>query len=589
MVTAYNLSRNCILNKKYFYTLISFYKPYRGLFIADLLSALAASGIALVLPLGVRYIADHLLESGLNQPTRILWAGLTLAALVLVQALCSYFLDYQGHYLGAKIERDMRAQMFRHCEKLSFSYYDDHTIGDLMSRITSDSLSLAEFFHHTPEDILVNVIKFTGATVILLTIHWQTALVILVLIPFMVLYTLHFNKKMNVAMHQARESMSGINSQVEDSLSGIRVVQSFANEELEYDKFSRQNQRFLEDRRAGYRSEAQLYCGMDTFAALIPIVVVAFGGLAILKGALSLTDLLAFLLYISYFTGPVQSLVNTSRLIQEGQTSFRRYLELMETKPAVQDDPGLTEPAEIHGKLEFHQVDFRYGKNQTVFRGLNLTIEAGEYVALVGASGIGKTTLCSLIPRFYEPQQGQILLDGIPIENYPLHTLRRNVGIVQQDVYLFSGTVAENIAYGRPDAGREEIIAAAKRAGAHEFIERLDGGYDADIGPHGVRLSGGQQQRLSIARVFLKNPPVLIFDEATSALDACSEKIIQRSLEELAQQRTTLVIAHRLSTISGAGCILVLDENGICERGTHQELMARGGVYADLYRSSMNI
>ena len=372
MVTAYNLSRNCILNKKYFYTLISFYKPYRGLFAADLLSALMASGIALVLPLGVRYIADNLLENGLKQPTRILWAGLALTVLVLIQALCSYFLDYQGHYLGAKIERDMRAQMFRHCEKLSFSYYDDHTVGDLMSRITSDSLSLAEFFHHTPEDILVNGIKFTGATVILLTIHWQTALLILLFLPFMVLYTLYFNRKMSVAMSQARESMSDINAQAEDSLSGIRVVQSFANEELEYKKFSRLNRRFLEDRRTGYRSEAQLYCGMNTFAALIPIVVVVFGGLAILNGSLSLTDLLAFLLYISYFTGPVQSLVNTSRLIQEGRTSLRRYLELMETEPAIQDTPSLTEPTEIQGRLEFQHVDFRYGESQTVLCGLDL-------------------------------------------------------------------------------------------------------------------------------------------------------------------------------------------------------------------------
>ncbi len=577
------------MNKTYFYKLISFYKPYWGLFTADLLSALTASGIALVLPLGIRYIADHLLENGFNQPAQILWAGLALAVLVLVQALCTYFKDYQGHYLGAKIERDMRAQMFRHCERLSFSYYDDHTIGDLMSRISSDSLSLAEFFHHIPEDLLVNIVKFTGAAVILLTIHWQTALVILGFVPFMVIYTLHFNKKMNAAMSQARESMSGINSQVEDSLSGIRVVQSFANEELEYKKFSRQNQRFLEDRRAGYRSEAQLYCGMDTFAALMPIAVAAFGGLAILNGAMSLTDLLAFLLYISYFTAPVQSLVNTSRLIQEGRTSFRRYLDLMGTEPAIQDTPSPTEPADIRGKMEFRQVSFRYDEGQTVLRGLDLTIEAGEYVALVGASGIGKTTLCSLIPRFYEPQQGQILLDGVPVENYPLRTLRQNVGIVQQDVYLFSGTVAENIAYGRPGVGREEIIAAAKRAGAHEFIEQLAGGYDADIGPHGIKLSGGQKQRLSIARVFLKNPPVLIFDEATSALDNHSEKTVQRSLEELARRRTTLVIAHRLSTISGAGCILVLDENGICERGTHQELMARGGVYANFYRSSMEL
>lgn len=577
------------MNKKIFHRLVSFYRPYLGLFIADLFSALAVSGIALVLPLGVRYIADHLLKSGLTQTKSIMYAGLTLIALVLVQAGCYYFWDYQGHYLGAKIERDMRREMFRHCEKLSFSYYDEHTVGDLMSRITSDSLSLAEFFHHVPEDILVNGVKFVGATIILFTIHRQTTLKILAFLPFMVAYTLHFNKKMGVAMGQARESMGRINAQVEDSLSGIRAVQSFTNEALEDEKFTRQNQRFLENRRRSYRSEAQLYCGMDTFAALIPIVVVVFGGLAVRNDAMSLSDLLAFLLYISYFTGPVQSLVNTSRLLQEGKSSFRRYMELMDTEPAIQDGSDLVEIETVKGKLEFRQLDFCYGEGEAVFHGLNLTVEAGEYVALVGASGVGKTTLCALIPRFYEPQRGQILLDGIPVEKLPLGTLRKNIGIVQQDVYLFSGTVAENISYGRPEAGREEIIAAAKQAGAHEFIEKLPGGYEANIGPHGVKLSGGQQQRLSIARVFLKNPPVLIFDEATSALDTFSEKVVQRSLEQLAKQRTTLVIAHRLSTVLGAGCILVLDENGICERGTHQELMARGGVYAQLYRASMEI
>ena len=421
---------------------------------------------------------------------------------------------------------------------------------------------------------------------ILLTIHWQTTLVILAFLPFMTAYTLHFNKKMGAAMEQAKESLGSINAQAEDSLSGIRVVQSFANEAVEEEKFSRQNQRFLENRRVDYLSQCQLYCGMDVFAALIPIAVVAFGGLAILRGAMSLPDLLAFLLYIGYFTGPVQSLVDTSRLLQEGRASFRRYQELMETEPAVQDCPDAREPEQVKGRVEFRQVDFRYGGEDAVLRGLSLTIEAGEYVALVGASGVGKTTLSSLIPRFYEPQKGQILLDGVPVEKLTLKGLRRNVGIVQQDVYLFTGTVAENIAYGRPGASRAEIIAAAKQAGAHDFIQQLPGGYDADVGPHGVRLSGGQQQRLSIARVFLKDPPVLIFDEATSALDAHSEKLVQRSLEQLARRRTTLVIAHRLSTVREAGRILVLDEQGICEEGSHQELMAKNGVYARLYQAA---
>ncbi len=575
------------MNKKNLKLLLSFYRPYRGLFAADLICSLAAAAIALAVPLGVRYIADTLLDAG--DFSLVLRAGLALAALVAVQALCTYFYDYQGHYLGAKIERDMRARMFCQCQRLPFSYYDSHTVGDLMSRISNDTLSLAEFFHHVPEDLLINSVKLAGAALILLAVHWQTACIILAFLPFMTLFTIHFNKKMNIAMTNARESMGRINSQAEDSLSGIRVVQSFAGERIEEEKFSRLNRRFLEDRRAGYQSESRLYTGMEVFAAAIPIAVVVFGGLALLRGSMAISDLLLFLLYTGYFTGPVQSLVNTSRLLQEGRTSFRRYRELMDTPPAVKDKPEAQAPARVRGDLEFRGVSFRYGQGEEVFRDLNLTVRAGEYVALVGASGVGKTTLCALLPRFYEPREGAVLLDGKDVRDIPVEVLRRSIGVVQQDVYLFTGTIAENIAYGRPGAGRKEIIEAAKLAGADGFIRELPGGYDADIGPHGVRLSGGQQQRLSIARVFLKDPPVLILDEATSALDNHSEKAIQQSLERIAGQRTTLVIAHRLSTVRNAGRIVVLDENGVCEQGTHEELMELGGVYAGLYRASEEI
>lgn len=574
------------MRKKHFKELISFYRPYRWLFAADMGCALVQAMIALIIPLGVRYIADHLLTSGFVQPSAIFIAGLGLLGLVVLRSLCVYFYDYQGHYLGAKIERDMRANLFDHCQRLSFSYYDHHTVGELMSRITNDTLSLAEFFHHVPEDLVINSVLFVGATVILLCIRWQIALVILAFLPFMVLYTLHFNKKMGEAMGRSRKSMGEINAQVEDSLSGIRVVQSFTGEELEKKKFHQRNARFLKDRRLSYRSEARLYSGIEAFSAVIPIAVVVFGGMAIQKGAMALSDLLLFLLYIGYFTGPVQSLINTSRLLQEGRTGFQRYRELLDTQPEIQDSSSTQSPKKWEGRIELRQVDFRYGEGEQIFRGLNLSVNAGEYVALVGASGVGKTTLCALISRFYQPQGGQVLLDGVPVADIPLHELRRNVGVVQQDVYLFTGTVAENIAYGRPDASREEIIEAAKLAGADEFIETLPGGYDADIGPHGVRLSGGQQQRLSIARVFLKDPPVLILDEATSALDNHSEKLIQQSLERLAGQRTTLVIAHRLSTVRDAGRIVVLDENGVCEQGTHEELLRQGGVYASLYQAS---
>ena len=534
-------------------TLLRFYKPYKGLFFADLGCSLIAAAIGLILPLG---------------------AG------------CNYFMDYQGHAIGARMERDIRGRLFRHCEKLSFSFYDQHPVGDLMSRITNDSLSLAEFFHHVPEDVLVNVIRFTGAAVILWNIHWQLTLAILCLLPFMAGYTLYFNGKMAKALEQGRVDMGNINAQAEDSLSAIRMVQSFASEETEAEKFDRCNQQFLKSRCASYKGEALCYDGMDAFGNLLPIVVVVLGGLAILQGRLGLADLVVFLLYVGYFTQPLKILVNSLRLIQEGRTGFRRIMEILNTQPEITDAPGAREFPRVKGDIRFSGVTFRYGSGDEVFRNLNLSIQAGEYVALVGASGVGKTTLCSLIPRFYDVESGEITIDGIPVNQVTLNSLRRNVGVVQQEVALFTGSVAENIGYGKPGASLEEIQDAARRAGAEEFILKLPQGYHTDIGPRGVRLSGGQRQRLSIARAFLKDPPILILDEATSALDSQSEQMVQRSLEDLAKHRTTLIIAHRLSTIQGAQRILVLDENGICEEGTHQSLMAQGGVYAKLYEAS---
>ena len=567
--------------------ILSFYKPYKGLFAADLLCSLIAAAIGLVLPLGAGYITDKVLTGDLSAaPGKILGVGALLLGLVLVQALCSYFMDYQGHAIGARMERDMRAQLFAHCQRLSFSYFDSHPIGDLMSRLTNDSLSLAEFFHHVPEDVLVNSIKFVGASLILWHIHWQMTLVILCFLPFMLAYTLYFNKKMAAALEQGREDMGEINAQAEDTLSAIRMVQSFGNEAVEAQKFHVRNEKFLESRKRGYKGEALCYGGMDAFSSLIPIAVVVVGGLSILQGSLALSELVVFLLYVSYFTQPIQSLVNTSRLIQEGRTGFARYMEILETQPEVADLPGAQDLPPIKGDIRFSHVTFRYGEGDAVFRDLNLTIRAGEYVALVGASGVGKTTLCSLIPRFYDVEAGEITVDGVPIRQATLRSLRGSVGLVQQDVALFTGSVTENIAYGRPGATFQQVREAARKAGAEEFIQKLPQGYDTDIGPRGVKLSGGQRQRLSIARAFLKDPPILILDEATSALDSQSELVVQRSLEDLARHRTTLVIAHRLSTIQGAQRIVVLDENGVCEEGTHQSLMAQGGVYAKLYAAS---
>lgn len=567
--------------------ILSFYKPYKGLFAADLLCSLIAAAIGLVLPLGAGYITDNVLAGDLSAaPGKILGVGALLLGLVLVQALCSYFMDYQGHAIGARMERDMRAQLFAHCQRLSFSYFDSHPIGDLMSRLTNDSLSLAEFFHHVPEDVLVNSIKFVGASLILWHIHWQMTLVILCFLPFMLAYTLYFNKKMAAALEQGREDMGEINAQAEDTLSAIRMVQSFGNEAVEAQKFHVRNEKFLESRKRGYKGEALCYGGMDAFSSLISIAVVVVGGLSILQGSLALSELVVFLLYVSYFTQPIQSLVNTSRLIQEGRTGFARYMEILETQPEVADLPGAQELPPVKGDIQFSHVTFRYGEGDAVFRDLNLTIRAGEYVALVGASGVGKTTLCSLIPRFYDVEAGEITVDGVPIRQATLRSLRGSVGLVQQDVALFTGSVTENIAYGRPGATFQQVREAARKAGAEEFIQKLPQGYDTDIGPRGVKLSGGQRQRLSIARAFLKDPPILILDEATSALDSQSELVVQRSLEDLARHRTTLVIAHRLSTIQGAQRIVVLDENGVCEEGTHQSLMAQGGVYAKLYAAS---
>jgi ATP-binding cassette subfamily B protein len=459
-----------------------------------------------------------------------------------------------------------------------------------MTRISHDTFDLAELFHHGPEDIVISFLNFFGAFIILSMINIKLAMIALLFILAMGIYGLYFSKKMQASLRKSRDRIGDINSQVEDTLAGIRVVKSFTNEEIEKEKFSYENNRFVDSRQDSYKSEAYFYDGLIALTQLMTVTVVIFGAVSIVKGSLDLADLLTFLLYIVILIEPIQRLGNFTRLYQEGITGFNRFMEVLEVEPEIKDAADAKDLSKVEGNIEFKNVSFKYKEDYDhVLKNLSLNIKVGEYVALVGPSGVGKTTLCSLIPRFYEVNEGEILLDGKNINGIKLQSLRKNIGSVQQDVYLFAGTVFDNIRYGNPEASEKDIIEAANKANAHDFITALPNGYATDIGQRGVKLSGGQKQRLSLARVFLKNPPILIFDEATSALDSESEKAVQNSLEKLAINRTTLVIAHRLSTIRNAQRILVLTDNGIEEQGTHEELIALDGVYANLYSINLRI
>ncbi|MEI2607352.1 MAG: ABC transporter ATP-binding protein [Candidatus Promineifilaceae bacterium] len=570
---------------------LSYYKPYLGLLLADLVCALIVSATTLLIPLCIRYITKNVLAD--NTPdalNQIYLMGTVMLALVLVHTVCNMFVSYQGHMMGAMMESDMRRELFDHFQKLSFAFYDEQKTGQLMTRITNDSFDMSELYHHGPEDVAISFLNFVGAFIILININAQLTVITLLFLPIMAVYAFHFNKKMKLALRRSKDRIGDINAQVEDTLAGIRVVKSFTNEEIETKKFATENNRFVDSRRDGHKSEAYFYEGLIAFTQIMTIAVVIFGGVRIVNGSLDLADLLTFLLYIGILIEPIQRFGNFTRLYQEGMTGFERFMEILEVEPDIEDTPGATELTQAQGHVEFRGVSFKYKEGHNdVLRNISLEIQAGEYIALVGFSGVGKTTLCSLIPRFYEVNTGEIRLDGRDIRGIRLHSLRRHIGIVQQDVYLFAGTVADNIRYGKLDASREEIIAAAHKANAHDFIMALPHGYDTDIGQRGVKLSGGQKQRLSIARVFLKDPPILIFDEATSALDNESEKAVKESLEKLSNNRTTLVIAHRLSTIRNAQRIVVLTDNGIGEQGTHDELIVLNGTYANLYNLQAKI
>jgi len=564
---------------------LSYYKPYLGLFFLDMLCALVMSVTTLVFPLFTNYITKNLLEENTpNRLSQIYLMGAIMLALVVVHTGCNTFVDYAGHMMGTLMESDMRIELFDHYQKLSFSFYDERKTGQLMTGITNDLMALSEFYHHGPEDLAIAVLKLVGVVIILININIQLTLIILVFFPIMTVYAFYFNKKMNISLRRSKDRIGDVNAQVEDTLSGIRVVKSFTNEEIEKKKFAHENQRFIDSRKDGYKSEAYFYGGMIAFTQLLTIAVIIFGGAAIVNASLTLADLITYLLCVGILVEPIQRLINFARVFQEGITGFARFMDFLSVKPDIQDAPDAIELTQVQGNIEFKEVNFKYKEeSKYVIKNLSLKIRAGDYVALVGYSGVGKSTVCSLIPRFYEVNEGKILLDGKNIQAVSLRSLRKNIGIVQQDVYLFAGTVLANIRYGNPGASMEEVIEAAKKANAHDFIMALPNGYDTDIGQRGIKLSGGQKQRLSIARVFLKNPPIIIFDEATSALDNESEKAVQASLEQLTNHRTAIVIAHRLSTIRNAQRIVVLSDKGIEEQGTHDELLALNGVYASLY------
>ena len=564
---------------------ISYYRPYRAVFYFDLFCAAVISVVDLAYPQLLRSLTKTLFTGNKSAILGALpWLFLILLIMYTIQSLCKYYVTCQGHIMGAKMERDMRKQLFEHYEKLSFSYYSTHNSGQIMSKLVSDLFDISELAHHGPENLFISLVKIIGSFVFLFLINQKLALPLLLLVILMILFSIRQNKKMQQTFLENRIRIGDINASLQDTLSGIRVVQSFANEDTELHKFNHSNEAFLESKKDNYRCMGTFMSSNLFFQGMMYLTTLIYGGYLIAMGQMQAADLAMYALYIGIFISPIQILVELVEMLQKGLSGFRRYLEVVETEPEIQDKEGAIDLENVKGDVCYDNVSFHYSDdNKTVLSQVSIHIPAGKSVALVGPSGGGKTTICSLLPRFYDVTAGKVTIDGKDVRDLTLKSLRNQIGMVQQDVYLFDGTIRENIAYGKPDATDEEIKEAARRANMDDFIMQLPKQYDTYVGEKGTRLSGGQKQRISIARVFLKNPPILILDEATSALDNESERYIQKSLEELAKNRTTITIAHRLSTIKRSDEIIVITEDGIAERGTHETLLAKNGIYARYY------
>ena len=569
---------------KIFKKFLQYYRPYKLLFYADIFCALIVSLVDLAFPLILSYLSKSIFTGDKMVILHsIPYIGIILLAVYIIKYFCQYFIASWGHIMGARMENNMRKDLFYHLQKMPFSYYDEKNTGQMMSILVSDLFDISELAHHGPENIFISAVKIIGSFLILMVINLKMTLILLAVTVIMIIFSAYENNKMQRIFLDNRKKMGNINSSVQDSLLGIRVVKSFANEHIEKEKFDINNNAYRISREKSYKIMGRFIAGNTFFEGLLYVVILVTGAFFIAEGTLKISDLAIYALYINIFINPIDILINFAEQFQKGFAGFKRFMSIVDTQPKIVDKKDAVTLKDVKGNIEYKNVCFSYNEKKKILDNVNLKIDAGRKIAFVGPSGGGKTTLCSLLPRFYDVSSGSVMIDGVDVRNVTLESLRNSIGLVQQDVYLFSGTLRDNIKYGKPEASEEEVIIAAKEANIHDYIMSLDEGYDTYVGERGVKLSGGQKQRISIARVFLENPPILILDEATSALDNESESFIQKSLEKLAKNRTTIVIAHRLSTIRNADEIIVIDDEGIKERGSHEELLKKGGIYSYYY------